>query len=163
MRRGRGVRAGPGALGAGTRVEQDVKEHFYPGASAISPIGAVIEGPAGGQRLNGAVARTTIRAHTPLNGFTLTRPSGDVLVAVRGDRMTNFKADTGSGDVTLRMDADASFEANCDISSGDIVSHYRDAEPILKDRELVGFRRGSAKTRITVDTGSGDFVIEPNS
>lgn len=89
--------------------------------------------------------------------------SGDVLVAVRGDRLAKFKADTGSGDVTLRMDANASFEARCDISSGDVISHYRDAEPIIKDREVVGFRRGSAKTRIDVDTGSGDFTIEPLS
>ena len=89
--------------------------------------------------------------------------SGDVLLAVRGDRMTSFKADTGSGDVTLKLDANASFEALCDLSSGDAVSHFRDAEPIVKDREVVGFRRGAAKTHITVGTGSGDFTIEPNS
>ena len=89
--------------------------------------------------------------------------SGDVLVAVSGDRMASFKADTGSGDVTLRMDADATFEAHCDLSSGDAVSHYRDAEPIMKDKEIVGFRRGSGRTRITVGTGSGDFTLEPGT
>ena len=47
--------------------------------------------------------------------------------------------------------------------NGEGVSHYSDAEPILKDREVVGFRRGEAKTRITVGTGSGDFTIEPGS
>ena len=87
--------------------------------------------------------------------------SGSVMLETRGDRIKMVKADTGSGDVTLRLSAGATFEAMADLGSGDIVNHYRDAEPITKNREIVGYRRGAARTRITVDTGSGDFVLEP--
>lgn len=33
----------------------------------------------------------------------------------------------------------------------------------LKRREVVGYRRGDGRTRIDVDAGSGDLVIEPGS
>ncbi|HZI95510.1 MAG TPA: hypothetical protein VFE84_14785, partial [Patescibacteria group bacterium] len=77
--------------------------------------------------------------------------------------LTRVKAVTGSGDVTLRLGADASFEAMADLGSGDIKNHYRDAQPIIKNREVIGYRRGAAHTRIDVGTGSGNFVLEPGS
>ncbi len=89
--------------------------------------------------------------------------SGDVRLEARGGRLTRVKADTGSGDVTLRLGPDASFEARADIGSGDIVSRYADAQPILRKRELVGYRRGDARIHIDVDTGSGDLVLEPGT
>jgi len=37
----------------------------------------------------------------------------------------------------------------------------RRSSPIVRKREVVGYRRGSAQTRISVDTGSGDLILEP--
>jgi hypothetical protein len=87
--------------------------------------------------------------------------SGDVSFEGDGTRLHSLHADTGSGDVTLRLGRDASFEAQADVGSGDIVSHYADAQPIVKKREVVGYRRGDAQIRIDVDTGSGSLILEP--
>jgi hypothetical protein len=87
--------------------------------------------------------------------------SGDIDFSARGSRLLRVKADTGSGDVTLRLGPDASFEARADQGSGDIVSRYPDAQPIVKGKEVLGYRRGDGRTQIKVDTGSGDLVLEP--
>ena len=89
--------------------------------------------------------------------------SGDVTLIAREGRLTRVKVDTGSGDVKLRLGANASFEAYADQGSGDLVSHYADAQPIVKKKEVVGYRRGDGKIHIDVDTGSGDVVLEPGS
>ncbi|HEU4400859.1 MAG TPA: DUF4097 family beta strand repeat-containing protein [Candidatus Polarisedimenticolia bacterium] len=87
--------------------------------------------------------------------------SGNVILESRGNRLARIRADTGSGNVTLRLGPDASFEALADQGSGDIINRYADAQPILKRKELIGYRRGDGRTRITVDTGSGDLTLEP--
>ena len=87
--------------------------------------------------------------------------SGSVELEAGGARLRRVRADTGSGDVRLRLGADASFEVKGEMGSGEIVSRYPDAEPILRKREVVGYRRGSAQTRISVDSGSGDLIVEP--
>ena len=69
--------------------------------------------------------------------------------------------DTGSGSVRLGLGADASFEVLAETGSGDVVSRYEDAQAIVRRREVVGYRRGTAQARISVDTGSGDIVVEP--
>jgi hypothetical protein len=93
--------------------------------------------------------------------LTLDTGSGDVEIEAAGTMLTRLKADTGSGSVKLRLGADATFEAHASVGSGDIVNHYPDAQPIVKKREVVGYRRGDARTRIDIDTGSGDVVLEP--
>jgi DUF4097 and DUF4098 domain-containing protein YvlB len=95
--------------------------------------------------------------------FSADTGSGDVELGARGRRLSRVAADTGSGDVTLRLDPDATFEAKADQGSGDLVVRYSDAQPILNRREVIGYRRGDARIRIQVDTGSGDVVIEPGS
>jgi Toastrack DUF4097 len=87
--------------------------------------------------------------------------SGNVIFSARGDRLARLIADTGSGNVTLRLGPQASFEVLADQGSGDLVSRYADAVPILKKKELIGYRRGDGRARISVDTGSGNVVIEP--
>jgi len=87
--------------------------------------------------------------------------SGDVSIQAAGARLRRIKADTGSGDVRLRLGPEAGFEAHADLGSGEIVSRYPDAQPILKRREVIGYRRGDGQIRIDVDTGSGDLVLEP--
>jgi len=89
--------------------------------------------------------------------------SGDVHFQERGHRLTRVTANTGSGNVVLRLGPDASFEALADQGSGDIIMGYKDAQAIVRHKEVVGYRRGDAKTKIDVDTGSGDLTIEPGA
>jgi Toastrack DUF4097 len=89
--------------------------------------------------------------------------SGDILLEATGSGLKKVIASTGSGDVTLRLPADASFEARVDQGSGDLANRFADAQPIVKGREVIGYRRGDGHTRIDVETGSGDFTIEPGT
>ncbi len=93
--------------------------------------------------------------------FAADTGSGGVQAELPGKALARVKADTGSGAVVLRMDPGAGFEAHADVGSGNIVSRYADAQPILHDREVIGYRRGDGRVRIDVDTGSGDVVLEP--
>ena len=93
--------------------------------------------------------------------FDANTGSGNVQLDAQGARLTRVSADTGSGNVLLRLPADASFEAYADQGSGDLTSRFADAQPILKKKELVGYRRGDGRIKIRVDTGSGDLTIEP--
>ena len=87
--------------------------------------------------------------------------SGSVHLENQGSRLARVKAGTGSGDVVLRLAPDASFEALADRGSGDLTVLYKDAQPIVRHKEVIGYRRGDARTKIDVDTGSGDLTIEP--
>ena len=87
--------------------------------------------------------------------------SGGVVIDCQCPALTRVKVDTGSGDVTLRVPEGAGFELRADQGSGDLLSGFKDAEAITRRREVVGYRRGNAQTRIDVDTGSGDVRIEP--
>lgn len=89
--------------------------------------------------------------------------SGGVEIQADGGRLRHVKADTGSGDVRLQLGTAAGFEARADVGSGDIVSRYPDAQPIVKRREIIGYRRGDGRIQIDVDTGSGDLVLEPGT
>jgi hypothetical protein len=70
-------------------------------------------------------------------------------------------ADTGSGDVTIEAGPDASFSLVVDQGAGRTVIGFDDAELRWSDRDLVGAVRGDGRTRIQVDTGTGDCVIRP--
>ena len=89
--------------------------------------------------------------------------SGDIHLENHGRRLVRVKADTGSGDVVLRLAPDATFEAMADQGSGDITMRYKDAQPIVRHKEVIGYSRGDARTKIDVDTGSGDLTIEPGA
>lgn len=89
--------------------------------------------------------------------------SGDVLLESLSGKLAKIDTDTGSGDVVLRLGGSASFEVIADQGSGDLISRYKDAEPIVKGREVIGYRRGDHRTRITVSTGSGDVTVEPGA
>jgi putative adhesin len=103
-----------------------------------------------------------IRVHaTGLDAFDGDTGSGDISLDAADGALTTVRADTGSGDVTLILGPQASFELTADQGSGGLVSHYEDAKPILSGRELVGYRRGDAKAKIHVETGSGDVVLQP--
>ena len=96
-----------------------------------------------------------------LEEFQADTGSGNVVLENHGTRLVRIGADTGSGNVTLRLPPGASFEALADQGSGDIKVRYSDAEPILRRKEVVGYRRGDARIHIDVDTGSGNLIIEP--
>jgi hypothetical protein len=55
-----------------------------------------------------------------------------------------------------------SFELRADTGSGDVESGFADAEPIVRHREVIGYRRGDGTVKIDVDTGSGDVTVDPN-
>ena len=98
-----------------------------------------------------------------LEAFQADTGSGDVRLESRGSRLVRVKADTGSGNVTLRLAPDASFEALADQGSGDINMGFKDAQAIVRHKEVIGYRRGDARLKIDVDTGSGDLTIEPGA
>jgi hypothetical protein len=87
--------------------------------------------------------------------------SGDVELEAIGSRLLRGRVDTGSGDFRVRLPATASFVAEADQGSGDLVCRFDDAQPIVVDRTVVGYRRGDGGIRIDFDTGSGDLIIEP--
>lgn len=96
-----------------------------------------------------------------IEGWSAETGSGDVRLEAAGSRARAIEADTGSGDVTVRLDPAAAFEAVAEQGHGDIRSGFADAQPILEGREVVGYRRGDGRIRVRVETGSGDFRIEP--
>ena len=106
--------------------------------------------------------------------------TGSGNVTGEGVRVVDFEADTGSGDVTLsgdlanarrlsfdtgsgdvRIEGGRSFEfdLDADLGSGRVVVDYSDAKLRYDGREVVGARRGSGGTRVSVDTGSGDCIL----
>jgi hypothetical protein len=89
--------------------------------------------------------------------------SGDVMIDIGAGHLKHVKASTGSGDVTLRLSPDASFEAYVDQGSGDMENRFADATPIVKGREVIGYKRGDGRAKIDIDTGSGDFTLEPGT
>ena len=89
--------------------------------------------------------------------------SGDVVIDIGAGHLRHVKASTGSGDVTLRLSPDASFEAYVDQGSGDMENRFTDATPLVKGREVIGYKRGDGRAKIDIETGSGDFVLEPGN
>ena len=89
--------------------------------------------------------------------------SGDVTFDIGGGSLKRASFSTGSGDVTLRLGPDASFEARVDQGSGDMDNRFGDAVPIVQGREVIGYKRGDGRAKIDVETGSGDFLLEPGS
>jgi DUF4097 and DUF4098 domain-containing protein YvlB len=89
--------------------------------------------------------------------------SGDVTFDIGGGTLKRAVFSTGSGDVTLRLGPDASFEARVDQGSGDLDNRFADATPIVQGREVVGYKRGDGRAKIDVETGSGDFLLEPGN
>jgi DUF4097 and DUF4098 domain-containing protein YvlB len=87
--------------------------------------------------------------------------SGSVRLETDGVSLERVDVDTGSGDAFLRMGAGATFHAMADQGSGTIRNRYDDARPIIRDREVVGYRRGDERIRIFFDTGSGSLILEP--
>ena len=87
--------------------------------------------------------------------------SGDVQVSTVGDRLARVTADTGSGNVKVGLQADASFELRADTGSGDIISRFEDARALVEGKEVIGYRRGEARIQLTVNTGSGNVIVEP--
>jgi DUF4097 and DUF4098 domain-containing protein YvlB len=88
--------------------------------------------------------------------------SGTIEFEGTGTRLQRVKGDTGSGDIRLRLPGDTSFELVADQGSGDLTCGFKDAQPIVKKRTVIGYRRGDGRVRISLDTGSGDVSISPS-
>lgn len=87
--------------------------------------------------------------------------SGNIEFEGTGTRLQRVKGDTGSGDIRLRLPGDTAFELVADQGSGDLACGFKDAQPIVKKRTVIGYRRGDGRVRISLDTGSGDVRIDP--
>jgi len=87
--------------------------------------------------------------------------SGDVFVHATLLDTERIHADTGSGDVVIHSDPNASFDLTADQGSGEIINGYDGVLFSYDGDEIIGVRRGDGRTRIHVDTGSGDCVIRP--
>jgi Toastrack DUF4097 len=95
-------------------------------------------------------------------GIDLNTGSGDVTLRSPLAVATRVKVDTGSGDVEIYGGPDASFKLAADQGSGKLDVRYGDARLIRSGREVVGAERGDGRTRIDIDTGSGDCVVAPS-
>ena len=87
--------------------------------------------------------------------------SGDVIVESSLEDARRVLIDTGSGDVRITAGSDASFDVAASQGSGELLVRYADADLRKDGKTVVGARRGDGKTRIRVETGSGDCVIAP--
>lgn len=87
--------------------------------------------------------------------------SGDVEVRSSLAKARRVTAETGSGDISIKAGADASFAIESDLGSGDLIVGYADASLRKVGRKVVGAKRGSGRTQIRVETGSGDCSISP--
>ena len=90
--------------------------------------------------------------------------SGDVTLRGSLADATRIVADTGSGDVEIYGGPDAQFRVSADQGSGDLRVGYDDARleyESSRRRKVVGAERGDGRTRIEIDTGSGDAVVAP--
>jgi len=76
-------------------------------------------------------------------------------------RTREILIDTGSGTVKILAGPDASFDLTADQGSGGVEVGYADATYKKDGRTIIGARRGTGKTRILVETGSGDCIIQP--
>jgi hypothetical protein len=93
--------------------------------------------------------------------FDLDTGSGDVTLRSPLLATRTVRVDTGSGEVEIRASAQASFKLTADQGSGDLEVGYSDARVIREGRKAVGAERGDGRTRIEIDTGSGDCTIAP--
>ena len=98
-----------------------------------------------------------------LESFTGDTGSGDVVVDGDLSRARLVDIDTGSGEVRVYGGPSFDFDLTSNTGSGDVRVGYTDAEIRRKRDEVTGARRGSGRTRIVVDTGSGDVVVAPGS
>jgi DUF4097 and DUF4098 domain-containing protein YvlB len=87
--------------------------------------------------------------------------SGDVDLSGSLEGTQRIDVDTGSGDVMIAGGPAASFALDARLGSGEVDVRYADAELIRHGREVVGARRGDARTRIVVETGSGNCTVRP--
>jgi hypothetical protein len=90
--------------------------------------------------------------------------TGSGSVTVRGDLSgaRSILVDTGSGSVTLEGGPDFEFDLRASQGSGSLRVGYADARLVQGRRgKVVAATRGSARTRVIIDTGSGSATVRP--
>ncbi|MFN7941917.1 MAG: DUF4097 family beta strand repeat-containing protein [Thermoanaerobaculia bacterium] len=118
------------------------------------------KGRADDARLDTGSGDITIQAVAVVDAVADTG-SGDVRLAGDLSRTRRLKVDTGSGDVEIAGGEGFEFDLDTDLGSGDVRVDYDDATLRYERREVVGATRGSGRSRILVDTGSGDCTLRP--
>jgi hypothetical protein len=97
--------------------------------------------------------------HVEFESFDGDTGSGDIRIISSLARARRIVADTGSGDIRIVAGPDASFDLVVDVASGDGQVGYADAALRWDDRKIASARRGDGRTRIILDTGSGDCEL----
>lgn len=89
--------------------------------------------------------------------------SGGVTLRSSLDSAREVDIDTGSGRIQILAGANADFEVDASVGSGGLRVGYADATLRRDGNEVVGATRGTGRTRIRVDTGSGGCEIRPSA
>jgi DUF4097 and DUF4098 domain-containing protein YvlB len=87
--------------------------------------------------------------------------SGNVTLQSSLAQARQVKIGTGSGDIRIAAGPEATFDLDSDQGSGDLEVGYADATLRKHGSKVVGARRGDGRTRIHIETGSGDCSITP--
>jgi DUF4097 and DUF4098 domain-containing protein YvlB len=87
--------------------------------------------------------------------------SGNVTLQSSLAQARQVKIGTGSGDIRIAAGPQAAFDVESDQGSGDLQVGYADATLRKHGNKVVGARRGDGRTRIHIETGSGDCSIVP--
>ncbi|HEV7518962.1 MAG TPA: DUF4097 family beta strand repeat-containing protein [Thermoanaerobaculia bacterium] len=87
--------------------------------------------------------------------------SGDVTLQSSLAQARQVRIGTGSGDIRIAAGPQATFDLDSDQGSGDLRVGYADATLRKHGSKVVGARRGDGRTRIHIETGSGDCSILP--
>lgn len=87
--------------------------------------------------------------------------SGSVTLQSSLAQARNLRIGTGSGDIEIAAGRQAAFDVESDQGSGDLRVGYADATLRKHGSKVIGARRGDGRTRIHIETGSGDCSIVP--
>lgn len=149
--------------------------------SCSTASGNVVADGAGGDLLE----VTTASGDVLLEGVStrrvrLTTASGKVTSML--GTMEEFKADTASGhidfssesldlriveagsvggSIQLSLHPDLAFHARAVTENGRLENRFVDAEPVLEEGHLVGYRRGEGGAELDISAGHGDILLVP--
>ena len=87
--------------------------------------------------------------------------SGDIIFSLQGLDIRTIEAESVVGDVSLTLNRALAFEARIETHRGRVENLFEDAEPIMENDRVVGYRRGTNGARIEITTAHGDLSLAP--
>jgi DUF4097 and DUF4098 domain-containing protein YvlB len=100
-------------------------------------------------------------SHVELEELVADTGSGNVTLQSSLAQARQLRIGTGSGDIEIAAGRGATFDVDSDQGSGDLRVGYTDATLRKHGSKVIGARRGDGRTRIHIETGSGDCSIVP--